>query len=132
MTLSKDQALAILRSGDCEESCSNRWWPCRLGRVSFVFPNWSWRQRAIRAHDLHHLMTGYPMTMRGEFQMAAWEFGGGRYPHWGATVFCLPLIVAGMLWSPRKMAEAFRAGRKTGTLYSATQPVVRPTESAGR
>jgi hypothetical protein len=63
-------------------------------------------------------MAGYPMTMRGEFQMAAWELGAGWYPHWGATLFCSPLLLIGMLWSPSRMAKAWRAGRKTGSLYS--------------
>jgi hypothetical protein len=62
-------------------------------------------------------MTGYPMTMRGEFQMAAWELGAGPYPDWGATLFCAPLLVAGLFWSPAKMARAFRLGRQTTSLY---------------
>jgi hypothetical protein len=57
------------------------------------------------------------MTMRGEFQMAAWELGAGRYRHWGATLFCSPLLFTGLLWSPLRMIEAYRAGRATSSLY---------------
>ena len=57
------------------------------------------------------------MTMRGEFQMAAWELGAGPYKHWGALLFCSPLLVAGMLWSPSRMVKAYRAGRATQSLY---------------
>jgi hypothetical protein len=81
------------------------------------FPDFAWRRAAIEAHDLHHLMTGYPMTMRGEFQLAAWEFGAGRYPHWGATLFCGPLIAIGCLWSPLAIWRAYRAGRASLSLY---------------
>jgi hypothetical protein len=62
-------------------------------------------------------MTGYPMTMRGEFQLAAWEFGAGRYPHWGATLFCGPLILLGLCWSPAAIWRAWRAGCKSRSLY---------------
>ena len=62
-------------------------------------------------------MAGYPMTMRGEFQMAAWELGAGRYPHWGATLFCTPLIAIGLFWSPRRMVAAYKSGRATISLY---------------
>ena len=58
------------------------------------------------------------MTMRGEFQMAAWEFGAGRYPHWGATLFCAPLIALGLFWSPARMIAAYKAGRATESLYA--------------
>ena len=122
MTITRDQALAKLRSGrNRGRGPAERSWPCRIGPVLFRFRNFAWRQKAIEAHDLHHLMTGYPMTMRGEFQLAAWEFGGGRYPHWGATLFCAPLLLAGFLWSPRRMLKAMKDGRRTGTLYPENQ-----------
>ena len=82
-----------------------------------TFPNFSWRRRAIDAHDLHHLMAGYPMTLRGEYQMAAWELGAGRFPDWRATLFCAPLVVAGLFWSPGRMLNALRAGRRSESLY---------------
>ena len=62
-------------------------------------------------------MTGYPMTLRGEFQMAAWELGAGRYRDWRATFFCTPLILAGLFWSPNRMLEAYRAGLRADSLY---------------
>ena len=115
--LSRDEALLLLRRGDGGESVE-RSWPCRIGCVVLRFPNFTWRRRALRAHDLHHLMAGYPMTMRGEFQMAAWELGAGRYRDWRATLFCSPLILAGLLWSPRRMLAAFERGRRSQSLYS--------------
>ena len=49
-------------------------WICKIGPVLVEFPNWKWRRDAITRHDLHHILTGYPCTMTGEMQMAAWEF----------------------------------------------------------
>lgn len=117
MVISRSAALARLAATPVapDESAS---WTCQFGPLTFRFPNFSWRRRAIVAHDLHHAMTDYPMTMRGEFQIAACEFGAGRYPHWGATLFCMPLILIGLLWSPRRMRAAFRAGRQTKSLYA--------------
>ena len=92
-------------------------WHLPLGRVVLRLPNFAWRQAAIDAHDLHHMITGYPLTMRGEIQLAAWEWGAGRYPDWRATVFCTPLIVIGIVIMPRKTWRAFRAGRGSESLY---------------
>jgi hypothetical protein len=94
-------------------------WTCRLGPLIIRLPNFKWRRQAILAHDLHHVFTGYPCNMRGEFQMAAWEFGAGPMPHWAAAAFCLPLIVLGLFWSPRRILAAFRAGRGSRTLHGA-------------
>lgn len=115
--LSREAALAMLRGGAEREEAAR--WSCPVGPVTLRFPNFAWRRRAIAAHDLHHRMAGYPMTMRGEFQMAAWEYGAGRYPHWGATLFCAPLILAGLIWSPAAIWRAWQAGRRSESLYPA-------------
>jgi hypothetical protein len=106
----------LLRTAVPERRNAARW-PCRVGPLTLYFPNFSWRRRALTAHDLHHRMTGYPMTMRGEFQMAAWEYGAGPFPHWGAILFCAPLVVAGLFWSPLAMWRAWLAGRRSQSLY---------------
>lgn len=118
--LSRDQALALLGATP-EAASSPASWSCPVGPLTLHFPDFAWRRRALRAHDLHHAMTGYPMTMRGEFQMAAWELGAGRYPHWGATLFCAPLIVLGLLWSPPAMWRAWTFGRRSRSLYPALE-----------
>jgi hypothetical protein len=102
-------------------------WPFTIGPVTIPFPNFSWRRAAIQRHDLHHILTGYPFTMRGEFQVATWEFAAGRYPHWGATLLLLPLVVMGLFWSPTAIWRAFLKGRGELSLY---RPELR--EAAGR
>lgn len=92
-------------------------WRLRIGPLTVTLRNFAWRQAAIDAHDMHHLITGYPLTMRGEIQLAAWEWGAGRYPDWRATAFCAPLIVLGAVIMPRRTLLAFRAGRGTQSLY---------------
>lgn len=111
------EALASLRAEAGFEADTARTWRCRLGPVTLRLPNFGWRRDAIFRHDLHHVITGYPCTMRGEFQMAAWEFAAGRYPHPAATAFCAPLVLAGLLWSPGSIWRAFLAGRRSRSLY---------------
>ena len=92
-------------------------WPFKIGPVTVRVPNFSWRRAAIRRHDIHHLVTGYPFNMRGEFQVATWEFAAGRYPHPGATLLILPLVLFGLFWSPRAIWRAFLEGRRSLSLY---------------
>jgi hypothetical protein len=99
--------------------CSARAWAIRLGPVSFPLRNFAWRRRALRHHDIHHLLTGYACTPAGEFEMAAWEFAAGRYPSAWSTLFCLPLVGLGALATPRRSFAAFVRGRHSRTLYSA-------------
>ena len=95
-----------------------RWWFLGAADFAFPLPNFGWRRRAIDAHDLHHLLTGYPCTVAGELSIAAWEFGAGRYPHWGATLFCGPLVLAGLIWAPRETCRALARGRRSRSLYA--------------
>lgn len=106
-------------NGIPQDEARRAFWSCRLGPLSIRLPNFNWRKSAILAHDLHHLMTAYPCTLRGECQMAAWEFGAGRMPHWAARVFCLPLMLAGFVWSPRGIWSAFLSGKQSRSLHGA-------------
>jgi hypothetical protein len=113
------EALAAFRdaNGLCHDERRARLWAIRLGRFTMMMPNFRWRRRAIDAHDLHHLLTGYSCTVKGELEIAAWEFGAGRFPHWGATLFCGPLVLAGLAGMPRRTIAAFRHGRRCRSLY---------------
>jgi hypothetical protein len=96
---------------------ATRTWPFRIGPLTIAVPNFSWRRAAIQRHDLHHILNGFPFNMRGEFQVATWEFAAGRYPHPGASLLLLPLVMLGMLWSPRAIWRAFMKGRRARSLY---------------
>ena len=96
---------------------SSNWW-CGTARWRIRLPNFGWRRRALPVHDLHHVLTGYPCSPVGEFEMAAWEFAAGRYPHPMATAFCLPLVGFGALLDPRRTFAAFVRGRSSKTLYA--------------
>ena len=114
-------ALARFRreNGLCQREREAKRWILRIGGWAFPLPNFRWRRRAIDAHDVHHLLTGYPCDVEGELLIAAWEFGAGRFPHWGATLFCAPLVLAGLVIMPRRTFAAWRHGRRCRSLYDA-------------
>jgi hypothetical protein len=113
------EALAEFRraNGLAHDEAKQSWWTCHIGPLRLRLPNFSWRRKAILAHDLHHVLTEIPCGIHGECQMAAWEFGAGPMPHWGAALFCLPLVVLGAFWSPRRILRAYRAGRRSRSLH---------------
>lgn len=92
-------------------------WVCKIPPFKLELPNFSWRKAAILRHDLHHILTGFPCTVRGECQMAAWEFASGRFPDYRATLFCLPLVALGVLLAPLDTFNAFVLGRNSKSLY---------------
>lgn len=109
--------LDVYRANHALEPRDAPHWTCRIGPWELCLPNFAWRQAAIDAHDRHHMLTGYPLTLQGEIQMAAWEWGAGRYPDWRATAFCSPLILLGGMVMPRQTWRAFRWGRECASLY---------------
>jgi hypothetical protein len=95
----------------------SHWTMLRVAGIAVRLPNFAWRRRALPLHDIHHLVTGYPCSVSGELQIAAWEFAAGRYPHVMATLFCLPLLAIGAIGTPRRSFAAYVRGRSSRTLY---------------
>ncbi|MFL5353645.1 hypothetical protein [Archangium sp.] len=94
-----------------------RWVRVDVGPVPFWFPNSAERVRALRFHDLHHVLTGYRTDFPGECEISAWEVGGGCTDHWVAWLLNLSGMGAGLFFMPRRVASAFYRGRHTGNLY---------------
>ncbi len=89
----------------------------RLGPIPFPIPNPPARQRALRTHDLHHLVTGYPTDLAGEFQISAWECGAGLHTEPLAWVFCTAGTSGGMLRYPTRTVRAYARGRRCRSLF---------------
>jgi hypothetical protein len=97
---------------------SSKWWYFKVLGFKIYCYNFNWRKRALFTHDLHHVVTGYPCTMKGEMQVATWEFAAGRYPNIFSNLFCLPLVAAGTLLIPKKTFKAFQNGQHSRSLFA--------------
>jgi hypothetical protein len=96
------------------------WVDFHLGPLPFPFPNTAARVRAVRFHDLHHLVTGYRTDLLGELEISAWELGSGCADMTAAWVLNLGGFAAGLLWSPRRIFRALVRGRRSRNLYRET------------
>lgn len=96
-----------------------RWIKVKVWRLPVWLPNTEGRRRAVRLHDLHHIVTEYPTTWRGEAEISAWEVGGGglrRY--YAGWLLDLMNIAQGLLINPRGLYRAFMRGRRSANLYA--------------
>lgn len=93
------------------------WVDFSLGPIPLPFPNTEGRKRAVRFHDLHHILTGYRTNATGEFEISAWELGAGCKDFHAARFINLGGFVSGILSSPRLTFRAFVRGRNSRSLY---------------
>ena len=93
------------------------WVPVKVLGLTLKLPNSEGRRRAVRLHDLHHVLTGYQTDLRGEAEIGAWELATGclRWP--AATVLNLFAIGIGVAMAPRRLFRAWARGRRTRNLY---------------
>jgi hypothetical protein len=96
---------------------SAAWVDFKLGPLPMPFPNTASRVRAVRYHDLHHLLTGYRTDIFGEFEISAWELGAGCKDFWAAWQLNLGGLSGGMLTIPRRTFRAFVRGLRSSSVY---------------
>src|SRR4051812_23674494 len=94
-----------------------RWVQVKLGPLPFVVPNTKERVRAVRFHDLHHVLTGYKTDLTGEFEIGAWELSTFCGDFTVAWTLNLQSLIAGFLVCPGRTLAAFARGRTTRNLY---------------
>jgi hypothetical protein len=97
---------------------AKQWVHVQLGPLPFAFPNTAARVRAVKYHDLHHVVTGYATDVVGEAEIGAWEIGSGCAGFVAAWVLNLYAMVLGFLaGAPGAVWRAFVRGRHTWNLY---------------
>jgi hypothetical protein len=97
---------------------SDAWVDFKLGPLPMPFPNTSGRVKAVKFHDLHHVLTGYETNARGEFEISAWEIGAGCPGMPAAWVINMGGLAAGVVSSPRRVFDAYVRGRRSRSLYA--------------
>jgi hypothetical protein len=96
---------------------AKRWVHVQLGPVPFAFPNTQARVRAVRFHDLHHVVTGYATDVVGEAEIGAWEIGSGCAGFAAAWILNLYALVLGLAVDAGATFRAFVRGRRMRNLY---------------
>jgi hypothetical protein len=118
LTLGEARARLFALSGfKPDGGYEDAWVKLKLWRIPLAFPNTEGRRRAVRFHDLHHVLTEYPTTWRGEFEIAAWEVAGGVNRYWEGWLLDLLGFAAGLFVYPRSVYRAFVRGRRSRNLY---------------
>ena len=59
----------------------DRWVRLKAGPLVIRFPNTQARLRAVKLHDLHHVLTEYDTSWSGEAEIGAWEIATGCGRH---------------------------------------------------
>lgn len=94
------------------------WVDIKLGPVPMSFPNTKSRVRAVKFHDLHHILTEFDTDLAGEFEIAAWEIAAGCKGFVAAWALNLGGLAAGALVRcPWRTWRAFVRGRREKTMY---------------
>jgi hypothetical protein len=96
------------------------WVDFEIGPLPLPFPNSAGRKRAVRLHDLHHIVTGYSTNALGEFEISAWELGAGCKDFHTARLINLGGMAAGAFAAPVRTFRAFRRGRVSRSFYGET------------
>ena len=93
------------------------WVKLKAGPIPIYFPNTKARVRAVKFHDLHHVLTEYETTWSGEAEIGAWEIASGCGRHYPAWLLNLNAFAIGLVLAPRAVYRAFVRGRHTSNLY---------------
>ena len=117
LTLREARGRYFAANGLGEGGYEDKWVKLAVGPLRFAFPNTPGRVRAVRYHDLHHVVTGYATTWTGEGEIGAWEIASGCRDMVAAWVLNLYAMWIGLWIAPRAMWQAFARGRHSRNLY---------------
>ena len=97
---------------------SAAWVDFKLGPIPFPLPNSDARRKAVKFHDLNHVLTGYRTDISGEFEISAWEIGAGCRNFYAAWALNLAGMMGGAVTVPGRTWRAFVAGRRSKAAYA--------------
>lgn len=100
-----------------DSGVSLRWVWIRFLGIPIAFPNFDARRAILVTHDVHHLLTGYPTTWRGEGEIGAFEIATGCRGYWAAWFFNFGGFLFGLFLAPRRLWRAFVRGRNARNYY---------------
>jgi hypothetical protein len=119
LTLAQARGVYFEQNGfGADGGYGDAWVTIKLGPFPFPLPNTPARVRAVRYHDLHHIVTGYDTSLRGEMEIGAWEIASGCRSFPAAWHLNLSAMGGGVLVAPRRTLRAYARGRRSQNLYS--------------
>jgi hypothetical protein len=131
MAAARDRYFAVNGFG-ADGGYNDAWANFELGSMPFPFPNTAARVRALRYHDLHHVLTGFDTNFIGELEISAWEIGAGCKGFVAAWVLNLAGVSAWVL-APRRIFAAWVRGRRSASLYGLPlEPLLESTVAEAR
>ncbi len=87
--------------------------------IPVSYPSTASHKRALRAHDLHHVATGFGSDHLGEGEISAWELGCGLAGiSWYVRGIIVLGVLVGLLFSPSRILRAYRFGRTSRCLFA--------------
>lgn len=82
----------------------------KIGRFPIYMPNFSLLSN-IYVHDINHMITGYKLTWKGEFELSAWEIAAGGWgKNYVAWYLCLMGVALGVFSFPKALWIAYKKG----------------------
>lgn len=89
----------------------------KVGPVPVAIPNTATRVRAVKVHDLNHVITGYDANLAGKATISAFEIGAGCGDYAAAWIINLWGFAYGISLTPRGLLRVFVRGGRSGSLY---------------
>jgi hypothetical protein len=81
------------------------------------------RKIALQYHDLHHIITRYPTSIKGEAEISAWELASGGWGRlWYIWGFVLTGMGIGVILYPTATRKAFYGGVGSTNVYMLNRP----------
>ena len=97
----------------------DKYFKIKIGPLYIPFPNTGNRKKAVRFHDIHHLLTEYSALWKGEVEIGAWEIASGCGNLLIAWFLNFGSFAVGLFLFPKALFKAFMMGRNVKTnLYN--------------
>ena len=87
----------------------------KIGPLFIPIPNTEARIRAVKIHDIHHILTEYTAFWKGEIEIGAWEIASGCGKHYVAWILNFGSFTVGLFLYPRALFKAFMKGKTATT-----------------
>ncbi len=89
------------RFGFSSDAYIAKYFALLVGKFPIYLPNTQSRVFVVRFHDIHHVLTGYPATWKGEAEIGAWEIATGCRSYFVAWFLNAGAVAIGALLWPK-------------------------------